>query len=1222
MSARKNNSSPLEPFSDAGRLWERFNYLQLTAPLRPAGEHYKPLEFDPNVRIERKLDPNYRLNLIAEYRRRQQAALRTRKSPRGVESGQGLPGEGPSAPPAVNWLPTGPTTLRRGQAAGQPAVSGRAMGVALDATGTRVYVGSANGGIWRSDDGGNTWTSTMDSFDLNPTSGYSDTLACGAVAIDPTNSNRVFVASGGSGFDGVGVIRTDNGGVASPTWVTEPTVASSIPMSGTSCTAIVVDPNNVNRVVATTWHNIYRREPDGMGGYQWVAHFPKNVLFRDVVAASSAGTTTFYASYIDYSSPTPSGAVVQSTDGATWTAFGTGFPTQGMSNIGLGVQPGNPNTVYAMVADVNAQLLGVYRCNTSDGVWRQINGSPPSPQLFGANGQGDFDLVIAVDPNNVDRVYLAGVSFFRCSITSMGSGAGLTYSMTPTAIGTDVHSDIHGLSFVNNNSDQLWVSCDGGVYYTSNLTGAATFSSRNVGLATLTVNAGMGLHPTQDAVIFAGTQDNGTIRYTGEEAWLHDGDGDSGYCVVNWNDPFQILRTYLNGYIYAATDGGQAPTSWTPAFIPLPRQSLPFPSLVTTPYNPGNPAQAGIVAFAGTRLWYSENFAGTWQSLPNNSSTDDLPGNDLFATVKFVSATKLFAAALSGTVYRFDQSGATWTRTALPANSALSGWISGIAPDPADPTGNSFYASYYGMGDYRHVWHYDAASSTWSSRSGPSPGAATSLLDCAHMAIVVDPANPTQVYVAAYLGVWKSTDGGMNWNPFSDNLPDSAVNDIQLHPQHRLLFAATYGRGVFERPIDATTMPGVQLFIRDTQLERGFRTTAKPSVDWLPDPTQPPTQPTVHYEGPDIKVDAPTAHGTYQTATAQLNYYQFVDQIVDNSGATETVDSLSAPAVNRVYVQVHNRGVQAASGHVTLVIANASTGLPDLPTGYTTAIQNGTAITGNGWQTVGIQPFSGIVAGYPQVVEFDLPSTLLPPPAMLPGNSHYCLVAIIHSIDDAFTSTEVHVDTLAQTERKATNKNLNIVPLPAGGRQAGQSHWIPIRVNGSGRDDVSDLVLDLREFSGAIHVVVPKALKAQLPDEPLKHSPLRLTRLIENIENIRYFEKHGTFNPIWCKEMVHAIEGVKGQPVYVVPGRRRVTLLRNIALEEGTHASAFIAVEPPAGAKAGDLHRIRLYQRSGDKGATGGMTLEIRIVPPLSPGTKAGAVFGDGDRERRPLVTR
>jgi hypothetical protein len=99
-------------------------------------------------------------------------------------------------PGARNWLPLGPSIVLNGQTVGNQPVAGRVAGLAISSGGGVVYAASANGGVFRSSNGATTWQSLMDRFDLNPTSFASASLVCGAIAIDPTDPNRVYVGTG------------------------------------------------------------------------------------------------------------------------------------------------------------------------------------------------------------------------------------------------------------------------------------------------------------------------------------------------------------------------------------------------------------------------------------------------------------------------------------------------------------------------------------------------------------------------------------------------------------------------------------------------------------------------------------------------------------------------------------------------------------------------------------------------------------------------------------------------------------------------------------------------------------------------------------------------------------------------------------------------------------------------------------------------------------------
>ncbi len=123
-----------------------------------------------------------------------------------------------------------------------------------------------------------------------------------------------------------------------------------------------------------------------------------------VVAARRGNVTTFFAAHFGE-------AVYSSTDGRTWNRLGNDFPP-GVGSIVLAVLPGNPDVVYALAADRNQNLHGLYRFLQGDGSWRRVDGVPQD--LFGTDstktGQGWYDIAIAVAPDNVNRVYVGGAA--------------------------------------------------------------------------------------------------------------------------------------------------------------------------------------------------------------------------------------------------------------------------------------------------------------------------------------------------------------------------------------------------------------------------------------------------------------------------------------------------------------------------------------------------------------------------------------------------------------------------------------------------------------------------------------------------------------------------------------------------------------------------------------------------------------------------------------------
>jgi photosystem II stability/assembly factor-like uncharacterized protein len=733
------------------------------------------------------------LNILAEYKQRKAESIQAAAVTRGL-----APMPGPIIPGQSNWAPLGPSVVTQGQAHGFPSVAGRISGIAIDNTGQTVYVASANGGVFRSRDAGMSWKSMMDAFDTDPLNFASTSLACGAIAIDKNDPLRIYVGTGEGNtffmfqsritnalpaYRGIGPIRSDDGG---SNWILEKTAASSPTLAGKSFFALAVDPTNRENVIAATSEGLYQRTGAGTN-VQW--KLQKAGVYPSVVVAS-AGATVFYAANWGKE-------VLTSNDGKVWKAIPNGFPVSNVGRIELGVQPTDPNTLYALVANKSGGLLGIFRYEA--GIkWKKISNPP---DVLPAEGpQGDYDLAIAVDPLNANIIYVGGsffsdqnlwpASIWRCTVVKSGAN----YSMTSAPIGQKAHADVHVLIHSPGDPNALWTGTDGGVFLNRNPRSSNNFDSRNNGLACLCCNF-IAQHPTDPNILFSGLQDNGTARTGGGAIWKHICWGDGGYCHINWANPKQVL-VFANGTIYRATDGGLDHNSWTETEFPWAMMTEP---IVGPPYNPSKPNEAKIVALGSAdrntqepKVYLSSNFGSSWtKEIP-------IPSVGGIFSMTFASVNRFFIGTTAGEVYRADLSGNQWQVSQINnANAgplALRGLVSDIAIDWTDASGASVYITFGGSGDYRHVWHFDGIQ--WRARSGQPNH--KNLLDVEHNAIVVDRRVPAHVYVGADIGVWHSQDHGATWEPLPNGLPDAPVFDLQIHPTQRLLRAATHGRGVFE----------------------------------------------------------------------------------------------------------------------------------------------------------------------------------------------------------------------------------------------------------------------------------------------------------------------------------------------------------------------------------------------------------------------------------------
>ncbi len=732
-------------------------------------------------------------DVLSEYRKRKAAAITRAR----VRAPVGMAPPAPAIPGGRNWRPLGPKVVLEGQTVGDNPVAGRVSGIAVTPGGDTLYVATAAGGVFRSDDLGASWTSCMDGFDVDPTDFASASLACGAIAIDSNDPDRVYVGTGEGdthamfqhrvinalpAYRGIGPIRSDDGG---QTWHTEHCEPSSPDLAGDAFFALAVDPGDRENVVGATTVGLYQRVSAGSGNFHWVRR--RTGIYSDVVVATSGATTRFFAARWG-------GGVFHSTQGGNWLSTGTGFPTANVSRVSIGVQSNNPNLVYAFVSDTAGDAHGLYRLDSMSGAWRNIGNVPPV-----LHGQGDYNLTIAVDPNDDGIVYLGGDhmgsspwagSVWRCKIRRQGTGYRISESVQ---IGTHAHADVHKLLHSPGDSSELWCGCDGGLFLNRDPSGSGQFASRNEGLSCLCSNF-IAQHPTDPNILMTGLQDNGTAHTANGPTWKHVSWGDGGYCLINWNNPNRVM-VFMNGTILISSTGGDSHAAWSHD-VTFGWATMTQP-IVSPPYNPAHPNEANVVAAAaGEDVWISTNFGTTWTS---NFSL--FPGERVFA-LAFAGPQRIFAGTTAGRVYRADKSANHWTVTRID-NSAtgplgLTGLITDVAVDWADSTGDSIYICFGGLGDDRRVWHFDGT--MWAARHGATTG--TRLLDVEHNALIVDRAQPNNIYVGADIGVWHSKDSGTSWNPLQNGLPDAPVFDLQIHPTQRLLRAATHGRGVYEIRLD------------------------------------------------------------------------------------------------------------------------------------------------------------------------------------------------------------------------------------------------------------------------------------------------------------------------------------------------------------------------------------------------------------------------------------
>jgi VCBS repeat-containing protein len=780
-----------------------------------------------------------------------------------------LPAEPLVPPPDPNsstWTEIGPKPISTPFS--YPFASGRVAALAICPTDNAiVYVGGAQGGVWRTVNGTNAngpnWTPIFDDQDV---------LAIGSIAIAPsdTTCNTVYVGTGeahnsGDSYYGDGVWKTTNGLSSPPTWnhIAEGTVFTNpfgfgVPINpatffgGPRIAALAVHPTNADIVLAaaqlaSNLGGIFRTTN---GGTNWTLELSfsgttgQSVLFA---TSDATGATAYAALGSAFVADSDSGIYKSTDTGDTWAKVtGTGLPaatSMGRIELGMGGTSGD-GTLFAIVTDVSTNsddALGLFR-STDGGVnWTQSADAKLSGNSSFCSPQCWYDLAIAVTPGNAANLLLGGAAdgdgFFLCSTTG-------TTTMSFSRVDSGMHVDIHAIDINQAAAANVaYVGNDGGVWRKASpfagMTCQNTWDNLNNGnsgtdpLALTQFYTGISADPGMAAIGFGGTQDNGTLKFTDDTTWSSMTCGDGAYTAIDTINTNRVYANCQNIQILRSTDGGAGfgfgGGSWL--FCQTNVSTSGNRVNFIPPMEIDNSAMAGTnqhVYFGSQRVWrLPTDGTCSWEAL--SATTDFGAGaNEITALALHPSSSShlwVGTDADNGTPRVWVSHNATATaasvtftdRTAsgtLPLRS-----LSAIAVDPNDATGGTAYLAFSGFEscppascDGRgHVWKTTTDGVSFTDITGDLP-------DIPVNDILVDPDLADTLYIATDIGVFRTQNGGTNWSLLGTGLPRSSTFGIALHPD-RTLIAATHGRGAWTLSVPLQVTP--TLSINDVTMAEG-----------------------------------------------------------------------------------------------------------------------------------------------------------------------------------------------------------------------------------------------------------------------------------------------------------------------------------------------------------------------------------------------------------------
>ena len=733
---------------------------------------------------------------------------------------------------------------------GPPDIGGRLTSMAVDpAKPDRVFVGSAGGGVWYTEDAGRNWRQVW--------SDHAPTLAIGSLTMDPHDSNILYAGTGeanlsGETYPGAGVFKTTDG---AKTWSLVGDVANHLaPLPGQPngplylllgisrrVGTIARDPSDPQHIlIGGVTHSdegaaaLFETRD---GGQTWKqAQDANHSSFADSMTQGSV-----FISLLDYychsvvfhpdqpglvlatveARGTQSGIWVSKDGAKSWLQAKTGLPSgDQFGRTTLTVAAGS-KTIYALAGQQGTQrLLGVFRSDDLGATWTEC-----ARGGFANDGQLSYTNCIAMDPRHPMTAVVGSLELYKTT------DGGATWNRISD--GTNLFGD----NYVHRDHHALWIG-NGGIYsandggFAVSEDGGDSWEMRNKGLA-IAMLYDVAVASSDSRCMGCGMQDNGTWfagalnpptgGFTPKTAFRQELEGDGGWTCYDPDDATHVYASQqrMDLWRHRASD------SWANLDLTMipdeERKSVWMAVLAMDRSQSVKPRTTPRAVYIGSsRVWRSLDDADTWQAI-----SDPFDGSIISALeVAPADPRYLYVGTTDGGLFRSQDGGATWSRNLAGAYSP-GRIVTRIATAPSNALKVYFTVGvvalefFYddpnaqapeqilrmglpltradgkqGWVDFHHVFESADGGNTWNDADMQGQ-----LPNLPHNSVALSAAGV--LFVAHDGGVAMAQPPGSAWTDITGNLPNIRITDLVYHERDRLLVVSTYGRGIWTLSADA-----------------------------------------------------------------------------------------------------------------------------------------------------------------------------------------------------------------------------------------------------------------------------------------------------------------------------------------------------------------------------------------------------------------------------------
>ncbi len=705
--------------------------------------------------------------------------------------------------------PKGPDSLKNISLAGLsfrsvgPAItSGRIADIAVNPNNhSEYYVAAAAGGVWKTKNAGITFDPIFDG---------EGSYSIGCLAIDPVNSNVIWVGSGENNNQrvvayGDGIYKSEDGGKSFKNMGLK---------NSEHIGRIAIDPTNNDIVYVAAYGPLWKsggergiyKTTDGGKTWKQVLSVSENTGFNEVMIDPRFPNIVYAAAHqrqrkvFTYIGGGPESALYKSTDGGiTWNKMMKGIPGGDLGRIGLNYSPVNPDYLYAVV-EAGDGKGGIFKSTDRGASWEKQSGYSTS---------GNYYQKIFCDPKNVDKIFVMN------TYMGVSKDGGKTVGIVGEK---SKHIDNHVIWIDPSNTDHYLVGCDGGVYESFDAAENWNFKA-NLPVTQFYKAATDNAYPFYS--IHGGTQDNfsigGPARTTSANGifnsdWYFTSIGDGFQSQVDQSNPDIIYAEAQYGaltrydkksgeflFIQPQEQEGEAAFRW----------NWDAPLLISK-YNNKR------LYFGANKIFRTDDQGNSWQrisgdlsrqidrnklevmgkvwsvdAIAKNGSTDVYGQTTAIAESQFDENT-LYVGTDDGLIQITNDGGKTWTKVDNIPGVPERTYVNQIIASQHDRNTAYVTFNHHRYGDFHpYVYKTTDGGKTWKPIQHNLPERGTAYT------IAEDYVNGNLLFVGTEFGVYFSVDGGLEWIPLKAGLPTIAVKDINIQKRENDLVLATFGRGFY-----------------------------------------------------------------------------------------------------------------------------------------------------------------------------------------------------------------------------------------------------------------------------------------------------------------------------------------------------------------------------------------------------------------------------------------